>query len=749
MKKVFNKTFAAIMLAIAMVLALFGGLFFAGHGEVASAEGKDVTVKIEANTKTFSKGTTFNVTVTVNSTIANAIFDTVTLNLGPVNSSKDGFLEDKCNMLTFVPNNSRVVFKKSSNISSSASFADNSKAYTTGYATNGFAMISIANTSGTALACTEDITFTFGLTIGSDVADGTEFEISVLQTGNVNSYSYMPNGASESTIINTSDSAKFEVQPLKFTVREPKSDNNLSSIKVGQGETEAELETLDTSSTSLAITVKDPLKPISILPTASDAEGATIKVKKTTDSTDTGKEVKSGEKNDFEIPADGKLTIVVIAEDGTEKEYNLTVTVVGATLTALTAKSDTKVTGVTEGVKETFDSKTLAYTVIVPSDATKVAITATVSTGNSASTTMALSKTGSCTIPSTATSGTAFDVTGVADGDTLTIKAQADNGAGTKSETAYVVTFDVKDVDVAITLTVVGKTTNKTFANDATKATDKGVDYFYLVTGETNAASDVTITFPTTATKVTLDSVAYTASKTLAAGEHTVFVTAEAGNTKEYKFILKAYTALQLKSGVVADFMYEEVTTANAYRRTYKEKGLTHGKDDLDFTRFVIGQIATATPVNVFITNFETSVANSIKLYKADGTLIYNLGSPADGFTSADLNNDDMGIGTGWKLEYIVDGDVEETVYLSVLGDLDGNGYSNALDITFLGNIIKGVDANMQKFNNNVETRLAAYISNTASYYAGQPRITAVEIPYVSRHIRLETLLTTRFYTGS
>ncbi|MGN0823782.1 MAG: hypothetical protein ACI4MB_01795 [Candidatus Coproplasma sp.] len=739
MKKVFNKTFAAIMLAIVMVLALFGGLFFVGHGEVASADGKDVTVKIEADTKTFSKGTKFNVTVTVSSSLEGSVFGALTLHIGPTVPTKDSFDETKCGMLTFEPVSSRVLLNKSANIKTA--LADNSSVKPD-KGQYGLVEISVSNDKGTQLACTEEITFGFGITIGSDVADGTKFEIGVSQS-NLDSYTIY--GVKDPIYAN--ESARFEVIPLTFEVKEPSTVNNLESIKVGQGETETELTDLDTDSTNLAITVKDMNSPIAIYPVLpSDAGGATIKVKKTSDDTDEGTEVNPKEITKFPIPADGKLSIIVTAENGDEKEYILTVTVVDAVLTSLTAKSDTKITGVTEGVQETFDSKTLAYTVIVPSDATKVSITATVSTGNSASSTMALSKTGSCTVPSTGTSGTAFDVTGIADGDTLTIKAQADNGAGTRSDTAYVVTFDVKDVDTAITLTVVGKTTNKTFANDATKATEKSVDYFYLVKGETNAASEVTVTFPTTATKVTLDSVTYTVSKTLAAGEHTVFVTAEAGNTKEYKFILKAYTALQLKSGVTADFMYEEYTSTNVYRRTYKEKGLEHGTDDLEFDRFVIGQIADFTSVNTFLTNFETSVANSIKLYKADGTLIYNLGVPADGFTADDLNKSDSGVGTGWKLEYIVDGDVEETIYLSVLGDLNGDGVADSLDIKVLGNIIKNIAATMEEFNGKEELRLAAYIkNNTVLTKEGTPYVTGGEIVPIGQHTRGEVALSTYF----
>lgn len=762
MKKVFNKTFAAIMLAIVMVLALFSGLFFVGHGEVASAEGEEVNVKIEADTKTFSKGTKFNVTITINTTISNAIFSSLTLNFGPVNSAKNGFDEDKCKMLTFVPYKDNALFGRSDNFknkyfsaNSSAVVDESNNESELTYAKDGLVSISIAFDGQTRLACTEKVTLTFGISIGSDVPDGTQFELGVLEENAVNFYEYCPVDGDIATDtmgkgvkVATTNSA-FNLTPLTFTVKEPSSVNSLSGIRVGQGETSADLTSLDTTSTNLSATVKDMNSPIAIYPELpTNAGNATIKVKATNDASDAGTAVNAKEVSKFTIPADGKLSIIVTAENGDTKEYVLTVKIVDAVLTALTAKSDTKVTGTNEGVQGTFDSKTLKYTVFVPSDATKVSITATVSTGNSAKNTVQLSTTGSCTAPASGVSGTAFDVTGVANNDKLTIKAEAYDGS-INSYKNYEIEFKIKDVDTAIDLTVVGNTTKKTFTNNATKATDKKVDYYYIVAGETNAASEVTITFPTTASKVTLDSQVYTASKILTAGEHTVVVTAEAGNTKEYKFILKAYTALQLKSGVVADFMLEEISGSSVYRRTYKEKSLVHGKDDLDFDRFVIGQIGPKTTVNTFITNFETAVANSIKLYKADGTLVYNLGSPADGVTADDFNNTDMGIGTGWKLEYIVDNDVEETVYLSVLGDIDGNGYVNAFDISFLSSVIRGISTDVQKITGSLELRLAAYVSNNVSYSNNKPDIKANEIALISRYIKGNLTLSDLYYNAT
>ncbi|MGN1060535.1 MAG: hypothetical protein ACI4QN_02265 [Candidatus Coproplasma sp.] len=751
MKKVFNKTFAAIMLAIVMVLALFSGLFFVGHGEVAQADGGAMDIKFETDNKVFSKGKKFDVTVTLTPNIVNCNFSGLSLRVGALNPDKSGYDATMCSQLTISSPIIPLVDKPDIygdwsdlcpiNINEDLALAGFDSSSSTWYngSSAGNALLSVSSTTDSVPYSSDNtIQFKFAITIGSSVTDNTTFTFGISETNN-NQIGYTnasTNAKQYYTADNTSD---ISVEPLTFTVREPKTDNNLSTIKAGQGKTDSELQdvTITDGSTDLEITIKDPTEPFYILPTASDAEGATITVK--TSDTDTGTEVNSGEKIEIDIPTDGKISIIVTAEDGTSKTYTLNVTLVGATLSALTATSDTKVTGATEGVQETFDSQTLSYTVIVPSDATKMSITATVSADNIANnyakTSLTLSKTGSCTVPSTATSGTAFDVTGIADGDTVTVMTLADNGDGTRSNTSYVIKFEIKSVDTAITLTVVGKTTSKTFTNNAEKATEKAVDYYYIISGETNAASTVTVAFPTTAS-VTLNDVTYMASKDLTAGTHTIVVTAEAGNTKTYTFILKAYTPLQLKSGVIAEFMCEEITSTNAYGWSYTDKGLEHGKDDLDFDRYVIGHIKEKTSVNQFLANFETDVANSLKLYNTDGTLIYNMGSPADGYSESDLNLTNKGVGTSWKLEYIVDGDVEETVYLSVFGDLNGDGMINTRDITEIGKIINGASATIANFDASKEVRLAAYLTGINAMFDGRPEINALDISALVEHIQ-------------
>lgn len=761
MKKVLNKTFMAIVLAFAMALALVGSMIFVNHTEVAEAADKPLTIKIEAkagysgtdggNTdiKSFAKGSSFIVKITVSSIYENYYFDSLTLNIGPLVSTKDAFDETKCSYLTFVPYTARANFKKSANINSTKNFTDNSRVYTAAndFSENGLVLISLANFGGIALSCSDEITLEFELTVSEDVPEGTDFEFGVLQT-RLNGYTYRTDLSDLNSIwIYANDTDNFEVQPLTFTVKEPSNDNNLSNIKVGQDETDlTEIDFSDPS--NLAITVTDITKPILVLPSTSD-ENATVLIKKTNDEADEGTSVESGTIGTIEIPEDGQISIIVTAENGETKTYTLNVTVVGAKITALVVNTDSSTEGAKQGLAETFDSATFDYTVDVPNDSTKITINATVSTGNSALSSISLSKTGSCTIPPSAESATDFNVTDIADGDKLTLTVKADNNGGITSEKSYTLTFNVSDVDTAITLTVVGSTTNKTFENNEAKAADNNVNYYYVIAGETNASSKITITYPTTAEEVILDGSAYTVTTTLTGGEHTVRVTAQAGNVTEYKFYLKNYMAIQLKSDVVTDFMFEEITSTNIYRRTYKEVNKKHGVDDLDFDRIVIGQIADKTSINAFLENFETGYHSSIKLYNANGELVYDCGSAAGSYTSDDLSDYAKAIGTSWKLEYVVDGNVEETIYLSVLGDLNGDGIANAVDISSIGNVIQKSETALNDFNNNVEKRLACYISNNLVNNNGTAVITAAEIPYLGNHIRMTVLLSEMFYTGS
>lgn len=733
MKKVFNKTFAIVAIAFAMVLAIFGGIFFTGHNEVASADGSVATVKLETDATVFTQGSTINVKGTLTSTLTDAHLFSFQLMLTALNSS-GGVDEARNNELTPVAKETGVNPYKWTNSGSEnikTALYHSNVLYTNGNNKDkGLGKVALSYKS-IKISSKNVISFEFGLTIGADVAENTKFTIGATKVY-TNSVAYATDSNPKGTSYNLEEnSTEFEVKPLEFTVRKPKSDKNLSALEVGQGDDMQEITGKNFATDSaIDVTLTDPTAQVTIKPTVPSDSGATIYVKKPGDSGD-GTKITSGSSESFDIPADGKLTIVVKAEDGTKKEYNLTLKVVGATLTKLTVKSDTKTAGVTEGVKELFDSKTKSYTVLIPSDATKATINATVSTGHSEKTTLALATLGTGTVASsTVASGTDFDMTGIVTGDKLTITASADDSNGHTSTTEYTLTFKVVSVDTAITLTITGQTSHKTFTSDADKAKENTVDYYYIITGETNAASTAVITFPATATEKKLNGTEYTSSVNLTAGTHTITVKAEAGNTKTYKFILKAYTAIKLKTGITADFIYEDTSTpGKALRKTYKATGKVHGVDDLDFDRLIIGSIEASTSINGFLSNFDSTIANAIKLYKADDTLVYDKGAADGGLSSSDLgNNAVVSVGTGWKLEYIVDGAVEETIYLSVLGDANGDGNVTAVDISFISGLVREVEARVEEYDKKPELRLATCVGNEGATGANDISLISLSI---------------------
>ena len=108
----------------------------------------------------------------------------------------------------------------------------------------------------------------------------------------------------------------------------------------------------------------------------------------------------------------------------------------------------------------------------------------------------------------------------------------------------------------------------------------------------------------------------------------------------------------------------------------------------------IIGNIAPKTKASDFKTRLanQTSVAVSdIAIYKANGTIA----------------NDNDYIGTGYYINYN-----SKTIYLSVLGDLTGDGIVNTMDVTCLNRIISG---NVKLNTNDIKdklTMLSALIQN-------------------------------------
>ncbi len=108
----------------------------------------------------------------------------------------------------------------------------------------------------------------------------------------------------------------------------------------------------------------------------------------------------------------------------------------------------------------------------------------------------------------------------------------------------------------------------------------------------------------------------------------------------------------------------------------------------------IIGNIAPQTKVSEFKTRLANQLGVDISLIaicKANGTIA----------------NDNDYVGTGYYINYN-----SKTIYLSVLGDLTGDGIVNTMDVTYLNRIISGnVKLNTNEIKDKL-TMLSAIIQN-------------------------------------
>ena len=96
---------------------------------------------------------------------------------------------------------------------------------------------------------------------------------------------------------------------------------------------------------------------------------------------------------------------------------------------------------------------------------------------------------------------------------------------------------------------------------------------------------------------------------------------------------------------------------------------------------------------------------NNMKLYDGKNKLIYENGSAGDGISESLLDNGkELAVGTGWY--FIANG---ETIYLSVLGDVNGDGRISASDVSYLRQIAN--DSTLYE-SLSLEKKLASMVIN-------------------------------------
>ncbi len=191
-------------------------------------------------------------------------------------------------------------------------------------------------------------------------------------------------------------------------------------------------------------------------------------------------------------------------------------------------------------------------------------------------------------------------------------------------------------------------------------------------------------------------------------------------NTYFYSNVNNAFA--KLKNGEVAfdysstskyDFVYLE----DNYRKYYRDNDKLYGYNDSNLNvengvnKYILGKILSNTSVNEFIKNIEPLGfdKNNLELFNNTGKLIYQNGNSASGVNAELLDNKyELSVGTGWYLEYNTDTG-KQKIYLSVLGDVTGDGKINAIDITYL----RQVANSMEIYDSlSIEKKLASLIVN-------------------------------------
>ena len=180
-------------------------------------------------------------------------------------------------------------------------------------------------------------------------------------------------------------------------------------------------------------------------------------------------------------------------------------------------------------------------------------------------------------------------------------------------------------------------------------------------------------------------------------------------NELEYDYEI-IHPGIVLKDSSKLDYIYLD----NNFRKGYKENKLIHKVNDSEKTTidsgniYIIGNIKVNTTLNSFISNIRND-SKLLKVYGAKGELIYD-GISCNGLIAESVEN--YFVGTGFKLElydsstYTVPSD---TIYLSVLGDINGDGRINASDVSYLRQVAN--DSTLLE-SMPLERQLACMINN-------------------------------------
>lgn len=543
----------------------------------------------------------------------------------------------------------------------------------------------------------------------------------------------------------TTDESTYASNRLTFSLREANTEAEIESIKLKvdtQDETgnpdfeEYLINSTDFVSGNYALTLPDTddLNLTVFYPTMkTGSEGATVKAGATSSSTAVPASLTALTEEGVDITVSGTNRILYVQatpEDGNtanQKIYKITLTFTYARLSNLIATSsgftDTSITkfDLELGESGVFDPDTFEYIAYVPEGTTSTEVKPTLATDYGIATTVRVVKDGNYTMLGGSTSvnnESSLFLQNISNNEKISFELTAQDGTTKKT---YKITFEIVTTDTSLdSIVVKGNTSDAEIPNNEEKAQELGKDYYYSI-GDDPAQAKITITTTDENATVEIAKVGedgtvgeyteYDPNAVYDVGEYVIKVTASAGNSEEYTLVLDQFDGFELdeNSEFALIALIEDTTESGKtvhYRRTYEELNWVHGVNDRNVERYVLGEIVAGATLTDLVANFSSAQLNKINVYANDGAIIYegNNGGIVSG-------NADLTICTGWKIQYGT-GAAADIIYVSILGDVSGDGRIRMADAADIGSYVAG---NQGITFEDLEVKLAAYIGNNGS----------------------------------